>query len=313
MMDPLDDIFAAMRVRSALYARLELSAPWGLDFAAGRMARFGLVVRGSALLRLDGAGPPLALAAGDCFVMVRGSRYVLSDAPGSATRPCSETVRDHVGGVVTLGGGGAPATAITGWFEFDALAAKPLVELIPALLLARLDDDRSRLLQATLQMLAVETGTPALGSGTVISRLADILFVHAVRSHAQAVALDEGAGASWLTAWADRRIGAALRRMHHELARAWTVDELASAAGLSRSAFAQRFRRQVGEPPLEYLTRWRMFRAGCLMRAGDAPLAGIAAQVGYDSEPAFNKAFKRVTGLPPGAWRREAAAQAQRM
>jgi len=306
-MDPLDDVFAAMRVRSALYARLELTAPWGLSFAAGRMARFGLVVRGSCLLRIDGAQQPVALAAGDCYVMVRGSHYVLSDAPGSATVPCSESVRDHIGGVVTLGGGGMPASVITGWFEFDALGAKPLVELIPPLLLARMDEDRSQLLQATLQLLAMETGTPGLGSGIVISRLADVLFVHAIRSHAQSTA---GADASWLTALADPRIGSALRGMHRDLARPWTVEALAEAAGLSRSAFALRFKQRVGEAPLEYLTRWRMFRAGCLLRQGDAPMAQIAAQVGYDSEPAFNKAFKRVNGQPPGAWRR---APAQRM
>jgi len=304
-MDPLDDVFAAMRVRSALHARLELTAPWGLSFAAGRMARFGLVVQGTALLRIEGAAQPVALAAGDCYVMVRGSHYVLSDAPGSATVSCSEAVRDHVGGVVTLGGGGTPASIITGWFEFDAQGARPLVELLPPLLLARMEADRSPLLQATLQLLALETGGPGLGSGTVISRLADVLFVHAIRSHAESTA-----GASWLGGLADRRIGAALRAMHRDPGRAWTVEALAGSAGLSRSAFALRFKQCVGEAPLAYLTRWRMFRAGCLLRDSDAPLAQVAAQVGYESEPAFNKAFKRLNGQPPGAWRR---APAQRM
>jgi AraC-like DNA-binding protein len=135
----------------------------------------------------------------------------------------------------------------------------------------------------------------------VVSRLADIVFVQAIRAHIAAAGPEE---AGWLAALSDPRIGPALRAIHADAARPWTVEALAAIAGQSRSGFALRFRQRVGEAPLAYLTRWRMFRAGCLLRQGDQSLGQIADLVGYDSEPAFAKAFKRETGLAPGAYRR---------
>src|SRR5207248_2766343 len=172
-------------------------------------------------------------------------------------------VRDRIGGLVELGGSGEPATVLCGWFQFDPAAARPLVDLLPPFLHATMDAARSEALKGTLQLLAMETLQPGLGSSLVVSRLADILFVQAVRAHVAASGADE---AGWLGALADARLGAALRAMHQNLARPWTVDALASAAKLSRSAFALRFRERVGQPPLEYLTRWRMVKAGQLLR-----------------------------------------------
>lgn len=134
--------------------------------------------------------------------------------------------------------------------------------------------------------------------------LADIIFVQAVRAHIET--LDAEAETGWLAALSDRRIGAALQRLHQNVASNWTVDALAAAAGMSRSAFALRFKAKVGQTPLDYLTRWRMFRAGHLLRHTDTPLVEVAGSVGYESEAAFNKAFKRSTGAAPGAYRRGA-------
>lgn len=300
-MDPLDDVFAAMRVQSAVYARLETTAPWGLTLTGGESARFGLVVRGGCWLSVEGVAQPIALTAGDCYVLAHGTQYILRDELRTPTVSCLQVVRDRIGGVVELGGGGAPATIITGWFSFDALSARPLMELMPPVLLARMDQDRTQILQATLQLLAIETGEPGLGSNLVVSRLADILFVQAIRAH---VAADGASSVGWLAALSDRRLGVALRAMHRDLAHPWTVERLAAACNMSRSAFAARFRLRVGESPLEYLTRWRMFRAGCLLRQSDKPIGQIAALVGYESEAAFNKAFKREVGCAPGAYRR---------
>lgn len=301
-MDPLADVFAAMRVRDALYARIEARAPWGLSLAAGQTARFGLVVRGRCLLEME--GHRTELTAGDCFVLAHGTPYVLRDAPLTPTVSCWAVVRDKIGGVVELGGLGEPATILCGWFQFDSAAAQPLVDLLPPLLQARMDAPRSAALQGTLQLLAMETLQPGLGSGLVVSRLADILFVQAVRAHVAASGQDE---AGWLGALADARLGAALRAMHQDMARPWTVDALASAAKLSRSAFALRFRRRVGQAPLEYLTRWRMVKAAQLLRQQRLSLGQVAAEVGYESEAAFSKAFKRQTGVAPGAWRATAS------
>jgi len=297
-LDPLDDLFAAMRVQSALYARLETSAPWGLDFAGGAAARFGLVVHGSCHLTVEGR-EPFQLAAGDCYVLVQGARYILQDDPRSPTLPCSEVVKDHVGGTVRVGGGGEPASVITGWFTFDKAGARPLVELLPPVLHARIDQGRAELLPSLLQLLNIETETPGLGSSLIVSRLADIVFVQALRAYTIADA-DSG----WLAALSDKRIGPALKAVHAEPARGWTIGALARIAGMSRSAFAARFKGGVGEPPLAYLTRWRMFKAGSLLRQSDLAIGQISGQVGYASEAAFNKAFKRLMGTTPAQYRR---------
>jgi AraC-like DNA-binding protein len=300
-MDPLDDVFAAMRVQSALYARLETTAPWGIQFKAGQSARFGMVVRGGCWLSVDGVAEPVALTAGDCYVIVRGSTYMLRDTPRSATQNCFDVIgSSRVGNVIDVGGGGAPATVITGWFVFDELGARPLMELMPLLLHARIDQNRTQLLQSTLQQLAMETASPGLGSGVVVSRLADILFIEAIRSH---VASPGGADVGWLSALSDRRLAPALRAMHQETAKDWTVEQLAAKAGMSRSAFAAHFKERVRQSPLEYLTRWRMFRAGALLRQGEQTVGQVAFAVGYETEAAFSKAFKRINGMTPGSYR----------
>jgi AraC-like DNA-binding protein len=307
VVDPLDDVFAAMRVHSAVYARLEARAPWGLSLAGGPSARFGLVVRGRCLLVAEGAQTPLQLTAGDCYVLARGEPYVLCDELQTPRVRCTDVVRDRIGGVVELGGTGSnngaseSATVICGWFTFDALGARPLMALMPPLLHVRMDAPRTELLQATLGLLAMETESPGLGSGLVVSRLADIVFVQAIRAH---VAAGDEANTGWMSALSDRRLGGVLRSMHKELGRPWTIDELAGMASMSRSAFAACFKRRVGEAPMDYLARWRMFRAGCMLRQSQQAVGEIAAQVGYESEAAFSKAFKRVTGLPPGEHRR---------
>lgn len=299
-MDPLDDVFAAMRVRSAVYARLEAGAPWGVSLAGGESARFGLVVRGGCLLEVEGVDQPVALAAGDCYVLAHGTPYVLRDHPDTPTVSCVSVVRDRIGGLVELGGTGMAASVICGWFHFDQRAAKPLLDLLPVLLHVKMERARALALQGTLQLLAMETSEPGLGSSLLVSRLADIVFVQAVRAHAAAHGESQ---TGWLAALADARIGPALRAMHKDMARDWTVESLAAAASLSRSAFAQRFRERVGQAPLEYLTQWRMFKAGNMLGQGNAAVGTIAGAVGYESEAAFSKAFKREKGMAPGAWR----------
>jgi AraC-like DNA-binding protein len=301
--DPLDDVFAAMRVRSAAYARFEATSPWGITFAGGTTARFGLVVRGGCWLSVEGLDP-VALATGDCYVLVRGSTYALRDKLGSPTRNCFEVVGANVGSVIDIGGGGGAATVITGWFTFDAVSSRPLIDLMPLVLHAKMDERRTQVMASTLTLLDMETAGPGLGSEVVISRLADILFIQAIRAH---IAATGEAATGWLAALSDPRIGPALRAIHDDAARAWTVEALAATAGMSRSAFAASFKERIGEPPLEYLTRWRMFRGGALLQHSDQTLSRIASAVGYDSEAAFSKAFKRLNGLSPGSYRRIAA------
>lgn len=295
-----------MRTHTALYARIEGSAPWGVEFVRGRAARFGLVAQGGCWLSVDGEAP-VRLVPGDCYVIASGQHYLLQDDLGSPTKFCFDALREHKHHVIRHGGGGEATTVITGWFMFDAIGARPLVDLMPRLILARVADDESQLIQATLQLLAFETGQRNLGTSIVVSRLADILFIQAIRAYAQRAG-DEAGG--WLGALGDQRLAPVLGAIHGSVEHGWTVEALARIAGMSRSSFAARFRARVGLTPLDYVTRWRMYRAGTMLRQSAQPIAEIAYLVGYDNESAFSKAFRRVTGTSPGRYRRSSGGTA---
>jgi AraC-like DNA-binding protein len=299
-MDPLHPILRAMRLECTVTARLEASAPWGVRFC-NSFPRFGFVLRGACWMEIDGEATPQALSAGDGFVLTRGRAFVLRDAAGSPVLRCEDLLAGREGETCAVGGGGARTTVISGTLGFDPAASGPLLEVLPPLLHLRADEDEGGILRTTLELLAAETGGDRLGRAQVCARLGEILFVQAIRRFAARRA--EG-GVCWLSALADPHVGAALRAMHGDLARPWTVATLARAAGSSRSGFALRFRALVGETPLGHLARWRMHHASGLLRGGDRGLGQVAEQVGYESEAAFSRAFKRIVGRAPGAVRR---------
>ncbi|UJR81379.1 AraC family transcriptional regulator [Sandaracinus amylolyticus] len=303
MLDPVTEVLSAMRVRSAIYFRLDATAPWGVDFRGPAHAKFGMVVRGSCWLSVAGEERPLALRAGDCFLVASDATFALRDARNTRAVPCSELVARKVGNVVEHGGGGPATSVVCGWFELDAWGSTPLVDLLPRVLCVATDGAEATALRATLDLLAAETSTPGVGSPIVVSRLADLVLVQMIRAHHAA---GRGNELRWLGALADVRLGPALRAMHADLERPWSVESLAELAGMSRSAFALRFREHVGEAPLAYLTRWRLYKAGCLLRSTQEGLASIADRVGYASVGAFVRAFRRAHGQSPTEFRRSA-------
>ncbi|MEN7430880.1 AraC family transcriptional regulator [Chromobacterium sp. TRC.1.1.SA] len=289
----------AMRVESALYARLEARASWGIDFSHQVSARFGIVAHGRCLL--DGAGldQPLPLAAGDLFIVSGGQRFRLMDEAGRETPPCETVFAGRCDGVIRFSGDGEETGIVSGRFVFDAAAGAPLMDLLPPVLHLRLDEEPARLLRAALEMIARENAAPALGSRLVVQKLVDVLLrIHCLSSQ----------GDGWLGALADRRLSPLLQAVHSDLAAPWRLESMAARAGMSRSAFARHFRARVGDTPLNHLTGWRIQRARTLLRESWLPLAEVAARVGYDSDAAFQRAFKRLTGLPPGEYRRAAGA-----
>ena len=300
-MDPLGDLLARMRIRNARFTRLDASAPWGFASAGEPAIQFVLVVRGSAILTSASRPEPMALCGGDVFIMVNDEPYRLYDHQSSLTIDCIEVEKLRVGNRIEVGGGGPVTTFISGYFELDAREATPLLEALPGLMCLKHDQGRSLAFHSVLELLAVETQAPALGSEAVVNRLFELLFVHAVRAYAA----QPGAPAKgWLAAIADRQLARAVEAMHDEPASDWTVEALARVAGMSRSAFAMRFRSVVGQTPLEYLTQWRMYTATSLVQQRDMPLAEVSRSVGYESVAAFNRVFKRVTGSTPGAFRK---------
>ncbi|WP_416796719.1 AraC family transcriptional regulator [Ciceribacter azotifigens] len=306
-MDPIANLLAATRVETALYARLDVGAPWGVAFAAGETARFGLVIEGECLFSI--AGQTFRLGAGECFVVPHGDGFHLQDQDGSAMKSCAETVRDHIGESVRLGGDGARASIVAGWFRFEPASGKPLLDILPQHLVCRLDVERARTLPAVLDLLNVETQSPSLGSRLVVSRLVDIILIQALRFHA-ANARQTG----WIGAMFDRKIGAALDALHRDVQRDWDVSTLAKICGMSRSAFAAAFREKVGSTPIDYLTEWRMHRAATLLRETRESVSVVAHAVGYESEPSFIRAFAKRMSLSPAAYRaahREARMVAQ--
>lgn len=204
--------------------------------------------------------------------------------------------------ILRLGGGGAPATVVCGVFQFDHPAAHQLVSILPRMIIIEVwNSPHMDWIQSTLRAMAAEASELRPGGETVITRLADILVIHVIRSW---IAQDPAAQTGWLGALQDKQIGRVISRIHREPERAWSLESLASDAAMSRSAFAARFTELVGEPAMHYVTRWRMHLALTWLQEDNMPVGDLSRRLGYESEAAFNRAFKRHIGLPPGAARR---------
>jgi len=318
-LDPITDLFEAMQIVSVVHARLEATAPWGLKreadaeegvgepsaaFSPSQFAHFGMLTRGNCWLSVGGRPDALPLAGGDCFLLAPGSSYALRDNPRTRAQSFCDVAPKNGSQVIEYGGGGSPTTIISGWFRFRATSLKPLSHLLPPLILVKADQAQSLALHTTLSMLASETAVSKPGSELVINRLADMLFIYSIRAHIESASGTSESGL--LRAIFDRQIGVALKSIHEKMEHPWTVESLAAACGMSRSAFALRFKEVVGETPLEYLTSWRMQKATGLLQKRDGKLFEVAKSVGYDSDAAFSKAFKRVLGVAPGEYRRNA-------
>ena len=183
---------------------------------------------------------------------------------------------------------------------FDQTAAEPLMRLLPPIMRIQLDEPDAHALRATLDLIDSEIATAGIGVDSIVDRLADVLFVQALRAWCNS---EQGTGIGWVAALKVRPLAAAMGAMHSDLAHPWTVAELARVAAMSRSAFAALFKAVTGDSPLTYLTCWRVHRAKTLLRDTDLPLTEIAVR-GYDSDTALSRAFRRFEPLPPGAWRR---------
>ncbi len=297
--DVLADVLGVSLLRNALYKRLEGRAPWGLRIGAKSRAAFYLLARGSALLEVEGE-KRVALSAGDVAFIPHGTAHVLRDAVTTEPQDvCDGRGRPHVA-PRRIGGNGVAASIVAGFFEREAGRAPALLERMPNLvMLTPANPAADPWISATIQLVLAESASPGPASALILQRLADVLFVQALRSLTKHGDCQQG-----LPALADPAVHQALTLMHAHVAMPWTVAELAHRVALSRSGFAQRFTDLVGEPPLQYLARWRISRAAELLRDTDDGVAEIAERVGYESVPSFSKAFKRWRGTSPAAFRR---------
>ena len=316
-MDPITDIFRTMHVTAFGLHRLEATAPWGVEqekqseekvtpsgkkISPTDLAHFAMLSRGNCWLSVKGIPEPIPLTGGDCFLLAKGTSIVLRDSP--RTRPrwsFLEIGAKANGNVVVCGGGGAPTTIVCGSLSFDRASLRPITQLLPNFILMKADQARTLALHTTVQALASEMEEQAPGSEVVASRLAEVLFIQVLRAH---IASGPEHNKGWLRAIFDPQIGAALSAIHDRVNTPWTVESLAEAAGLSRSAFAARFKELLGQTPLEYVTEWRMQKAIQLLERRDKKLPEVARLVGYESDAAFSKAFKRVVRANPSEYLR---------
>ena len=301
---PFDEALRYVQMTGVFYCPSHLSEPWGLELPPMLdCVWFHAVLNGSCTLDVD--GDTRLLQAGDLALVPHGAGHRAwgtepTDTPNVFDLP-HEHVNDHYA-VLHHGGDGAQTDLVCGGVRFERPAARQLAASLPAIIHVEASrSTRSDWMRSTLELLAEETQHVQPGGEAVVSRLCDIVIIQAIRTW---IERDPAARTGWLGALRDERIGTAIARMHADPANDWTVARLAEEVAMSRSAFAARFTNLVGEPAMQYLTRWRMHVALDLLQSGELTVAAVAARVGYQSEAAFSRAFKRTIGTTPRSSRR---------
>ncbi len=307
-MDVLSDILQSIYLGGGVYFRCEFSAPWGMEIKPTPVAEFHIIVSGNCWLRMPGRSNPIPLQGGDLVAFPHGNAHSLVDTPEGVALPAEQILQgqnlDHYG-PVTYGGNGLPATVLCGYFRFDRDNPHPMVAALPPLIHIRGTDRYDfAWLQTALNFMIHETKAARPGAEAVVNRLAEVLFVQMVRAYIEQSEAPPG----MLAAIADKQIGAALQLMHQAPQHPWTLATLAQRGAMSRSAFAARFNLLVGQTPMQYLTFWRMQKAKELLQDKGLSTATVAERVGYRSDAAFSRVFKKAIGMGPGAFRRDVAA-----
>ena len=306
--DPLGEALYFLRMSGTYYSCCEFTSSWGLVLPAmpGTLM-FHVVTSGRCWLEVEGTEPRL-LQPGDLALVPHGEGHRLASEPGVVGIGLFDVPREEVSErfeILRQGGGGTAMMLVCGTARFDHPAARHLISLLPRVITVdATSSHHADWIQSTLRFMAGEARALRPGGETVITRLADVLVIHAIRGW---IERDPAAQTGWLAALRDKQVGRALALIHRKPAHPWTLESLASEVAMSRSAFAARFSDLVGAPAMQYVVRWRMHLATTWLREDDAGLGELAGRLGYRSEAAFSRAYKRVMGLSPGAARRNPA------
>ena len=322
-MDVLSDVLAAVRLKGAVFLDVDAGTPWVGETPAAEIIApavmpdaehiimFHLIMSGScwAALSTDDAEPPIQLTAGDVLVVPKGQQHVMSSEPGVHGIPNLSIYRRPVDRPLPFsirhGGEGDIRTRfICGYLGCDARPFNPLLSALPDLMRARPPQEGGWVTDLFRIALA-ERDRPRAGTETILSKLSELMFVEIVRRHIESLPEESG---GWLSGLRVRHIGEALKLIHGRPTEEWTLDGLARDVGLSRTTFADRFVHYAGMPPMQYLARWRMQLAARRLENPGNTIAQVAAEVGYESEAAFNRAFKKLIGTSPGKWRKRGRA-----
>jgi AraC-like DNA-binding protein len=315
MTDALSEVLRVVRLVGAIFIRAKFTAPWCyhsphaasiaplLEPGAERVVIFHLITEGECFVEL-GDQPPVHLGAGDVVIFPQGDAHRMTSAPGWAPAAGSrlDLVLSRRPRQIVYGGGGATTRLVCGYLACDARFARMLLAGLPAVLKVNVRGSNAGVwLEASVRYALSEARSPRPGGAGVLAKLAEVLFIEVLRLYIN----EQSEGRTgWLAGVGDRIVGAALRELHKRPSHAWTLEELARAAGTSRSVLAERFQCLVQVSPMQYLTQWRMLLASNLLCRSNAPLSRIAADVGYQTDTAFSRAFRREFGSPPATWRR---------
>jgi AraC-like DNA-binding protein len=318
--DVLSDVLGAVRLTGAVYFDFDLSSPWvaetppAREIAATvmpgsqRVIEYHVIARGACWGHAVGQ-EPFRMQEGDLFVLPQGDAHVLSSAPGMRGTPdLSKFARRStpLPLVYEMGGGGPErARLVCGFLGCDERPFNPLLTALPPVihLPAGGEGATTEWLGMLLNVALKESGSARAGAENVLARLSELMFVEAIRRYIETL---PPAQTGWLAGLRDPVVGQALGALHGEPKEAWTVERLARLVGVSRSVLAERFTEMVGQPPMQYLALWRMQLASRLLAEG-GQVAAVAGAVGYESEAAFSRAFKKLVGQSPATWRKGAA------
>jgi AraC family transcriptional regulator, alkane utilization regulator len=313
-MDVLSDVLRTIRLEGALFLNGEMHAPWcfnvpkGTDIAqvlkpgARRLAICHLVLQGECWIQVAG-GEPVRLSAGEVVAMPHGDSHVLGSGLQHAAVDLAHVVQPRVPELdrIRYGGDGECTVIVCGWFTYESDAPNPVMANLPRLFSTSVRQrPAGAWIEQSLNFVLRDAASRTPGSGILAAKVAEVLFAETLRGYIESL---PASNLGWLSGLRDAQVGRCLALMHEKPAHAWTVESLAQEACTSRSVLAERFAQLVGCPPMQYLTRWPMTVAAGLLRTERANLARVAEDVGYDSEAAFNRAFKREYGVSPGLWR----------
>ena len=317
--DTLSEVLRAVRLTGAVFFSVDASAPWVAETPSGReigphimpgvehVIEYHVLTAGSCWAGIVDE-PPIRLEPGDVIVFPQGDSHVMSSAPGMRGGGAGVEVLDQARSdrlpisIKKDGGGPERAQLVCGFLGCDARPFNPLLDALPRVLHVRGGASDDGVIAQFVKLALAESTARRAGGEAILARLSELLFVEIVRRYLSALPLDN---VGWLAGLRDENIGRVLSRLHGRPTHDWSLDELAKEVGMSRSVLAERFTHFVGVPPMQYLAQWRMQTAARLLLETRSTVAAIGLDVGYDSEAAFARAFKRVVGKPPAAWRRE--------
>ena len=320
-MDALSETLRVVRLTGAIFINARFTEPWCyqspsaasaaplLEPGAENVVIFHLITEGECHVEM-GNGAPMRLIAGDVVLFPEGDAHRMTSQPGLAPAPGGRLadVLSRRPRQLSYGGGGPATRLVCGYMACDARLARMLLAGLPRIVRVNVrGSNAGAWLEASVRYALAEARSPRPGGAGVLAKLSEVLFIEVLRLYTN----EQREGRTgWLAGLGDRIVGAALNALHKEPARAWSLEELARAAGTSRSVLAERFGQLVGVSPMQYLTQWRMMLAANLLCRSNIPLARVAEDVGYQTDTAFSRAFRRKFGAPPATWRRNQSARA---